>query len=177
MNFANQQRFSEAGTLLAEVLEVQRRVLGEDHPQTLDTVYNLGCLAALKGDRTAALHWLRQAVSQGYHAADWMTRDADLEVLRGDPEFEAIVAQAGRNAAATTVIFRLGACRSRRSRSDGDPAAVARAVRCTVPSECDPAPLLPGWVDRRHGVPDEAANDPHSGRRPGLCAAGSGEPG
>ncbi len=100
MNCASQQRFPEADSLLRAALGEQRRVLGEHHPATLNSVYNLGCLSALRGDRAAALGSLREAVEHGYFDADWMTRDADLSVLHGDPAFEAIVVRARANGAA-----------------------------------------------------------------------------
>ncbi len=98
MNCANQKRFEEADSLLQETLDGQRRVLGDKHPTTLSSIYNLGCISALKGDRAGALTWLRQAVDAGYFEADWMARDQDLASLRGDPEFEALIARARANA-------------------------------------------------------------------------------
>ena len=88
-----QGRYDEAESLYLETVEIRRRVLGESHPDTLWSVYNLGCVAALRGDREQALDWLRKAVDSGFTAADWMTKDPDLASLHGDPEFEAIVAE------------------------------------------------------------------------------------
>ncbi len=96
MNNANMRRYAEAESLLRETLEVQRRTLGESHPYTLSSRYNLACIAALRGERALALSLLRQAVADGYRDAGWMERDADLQTLRGDPEFEAIVELARR---------------------------------------------------------------------------------
>ena len=96
MNNANMRRYAEAESLLRETLEVQRRALGESHPYTLSSRYNLACIAALRGERALALSLLRQAVADGYRDAGWMERDADLQSLRGDPEFEALVELARR---------------------------------------------------------------------------------
>jgi eukaryotic-like serine/threonine-protein kinase len=91
-------RHAEADAMLRDVLERQRRLLGEKHPDTVNTLYNLGCNAALSGDRRAALDWLRQAVEGGWEYADQMATDSDLEILKGDPAFHALVARARANA-------------------------------------------------------------------------------
>jgi non-specific serine/threonine protein kinase/serine/threonine-protein kinase len=97
----NQQgRHAEAEAIFVKVLESKRRVLGEEHPDTLLSVYNLGCTAALRGDRGAALGWLRQVVEHGFALADWMANDLDLESLHGDPEFHALIERARENASA-----------------------------------------------------------------------------
>ena len=57
------------------------------------SLYDLACLSALRSESERALDWLRQAVGSGYTNADQMMEDSDLESLRGDPEFEAIVAE------------------------------------------------------------------------------------
>ena len=44
------------------------------------------------GNRSEAIRYLRSAVDQGMTIA-YMARDPDLELLYGDPEFEAIVAE------------------------------------------------------------------------------------
>jgi non-specific serine/threonine protein kinase/serine/threonine-protein kinase len=63
------------------------------------SMYNLGCLAALRGDRKLALDWLGQAVGHGWRGADGMAEDSDLKSLRGDPRFEALVARTREDAA------------------------------------------------------------------------------
>ncbi len=97
--YRNQGRYDEAETLYREALETQKRVLGDDHPETLWSIYGLGCVEALRGDRNAALEWLRQTVERGFTDADWMAKDSDLESLHGDPAFEALVERARENAA------------------------------------------------------------------------------
>jgi hypothetical protein len=74
-------------------------VLGDDHPRTANTLYDLTCLEALRGDRAKALDWLGQSVEAGYANADHMGKDSDLESLHG-PEFDALVERARRNAEA-----------------------------------------------------------------------------
>ncbi|MGH9868480.1 MAG: TPR end-of-group domain-containing protein [Candidatus Polarisedimenticolia bacterium] len=65
----------------------------------MSTLYNLGCAAALGGDRKEALDWLGQAVSHGWSRGDQLAKDADLTSLRGDPAFDAIIAKARQNGA------------------------------------------------------------------------------
>jgi hypothetical protein len=45
-----------------------------------------------RGRRAEALDWLRKAVEVGFSDADAMAENADLEPLRGDPGFQALVA-------------------------------------------------------------------------------------
>ncbi|HKQ97949.1 MAG TPA: tetratricopeptide repeat-containing protein kinase family protein, partial [Candidatus Polarisedimenticolia bacterium] len=101
-NLANamsmQGHYAEAETLLGETLEKDRRILGEDHPDTTRSRYNLACTAALRGDRNEALHWLEEAVAHGYDRPKSLARDSDLESLRNEPRFKAVVARAQANA-------------------------------------------------------------------------------
>ena len=68
-------------------------MLGDDHPDTLWSFYNVACSAALQGNREKALDSLRRAMDNGFTDADWMMKDSELVSLHGDPEFEAIVAE------------------------------------------------------------------------------------
>ena len=97
--YMSQGRYDEAEPLMLEVLETSRRVLGDDHPYTASTLYNLACLEVALGNGTQAMDWLRQSVDAGWANADLLGRDSDLESLHG-PEFDVLVAQARRNAAA-----------------------------------------------------------------------------
>ena len=87
-----QGRYDEAEPLLRETLRERRRVLGDRHRDTLTSYYNLGCLAAARGQRQRALELLRQAVSLGWSGKE-ISSHRDFDDLRGTPEFEAIVAQ------------------------------------------------------------------------------------
>ena len=97
-NLANdllsQERYQEAEALYAQVVEVSRRTLGPDHPTTLRAIYNLACSAALRGDRAAALGYLRAPVEGGWATRQKLEEDEDLASLRADPEFRALVARA-----------------------------------------------------------------------------------
>jgi len=89
--------------LLREALDTKRRVLGPDHPSTTATLYNLGCIAAMKGNRPEALSFLRQAIDHGLSPTGklGMEKDDDLKALNGDARFVALVAYAKKVAAAS----------------------------------------------------------------------------
>jgi eukaryotic-like serine/threonine-protein kinase len=93
-DLASQERYQEAEALYAQVVEVSRRTLGPAHPTTLRAIYNLACSAALRGDRTAALGYLREPVDGGWATRQKLEEDEDLVSLRGEPEFKALVARA-----------------------------------------------------------------------------------
>jgi non-specific serine/threonine protein kinase/serine/threonine-protein kinase len=90
--YRRQRRFSQAESLLNQALQTRINVLGENHPALRYTYYNLGCLAAARGKREEALNLLREAAERGY-AERGILEDADVDLLRSDPEFEAIVTQ------------------------------------------------------------------------------------
>jgi hypothetical protein len=54
-------------------------------------LYNLACLDALEGNEETALERLREAIDTGW-ATTRILDDPDLDSLRGDPRFEAVVA-------------------------------------------------------------------------------------
>ena len=97
-NLANallsQERYQEAEALYGEARDISRRTLGPQHPTTLRTIYNLACSAALRGDRAAALGYLREPIEGGWATRRQLEEDEDLASLRGDPEFKALVARA-----------------------------------------------------------------------------------
>jgi serine/threonine protein kinase len=91
----------EAEKLERETFEIRRRVLGPDHPHTALAAYILACMEALAGRRDEALSLLREAMEHGL-ATDFqngMERDPDLKSLRGDPRFQAFIAQTKKRAA------------------------------------------------------------------------------
>ena len=51
-------------------------------------LYNAACVYCRMDRKTEALGALAKASSAGYVDTDWVRRDPDLAVLRGDPEFE-----------------------------------------------------------------------------------------
>lgn len=87
---------------LRQLLELQRRVLGPDQPETAVTLYNLASVVAKKGHSSEALSLLRQSIDHGLLARDaaGIGDDPDLKVLHGKPGFAALVAYAKKRAAA-----------------------------------------------------------------------------
>ncbi|MBZ5504723.1 MAG: serine/threonine-protein kinase [Acidobacteriia bacterium] len=99
-----QGRFAEAEKLERAAYEARGRVLGPEHPDTAIAKYNLACMEARQGKREEALELLRQAIDHGLaRGMDLsMEKDSDLNSLRGDPRFEALVVHARELAAAKT---------------------------------------------------------------------------
>jgi tetratricopeptide (TPR) repeat protein len=85
----------QAGPLMRSDPEAARRILGEGlevHPEAGSLYYNLACLEALEGDRSAALDALRRAVELRPEVVEWAAGDQDFASLRDDPEFRALAA-------------------------------------------------------------------------------------
>jgi len=53
--------------------------------------YNFACIQATSGDKKSALASLKTAVDKGFHDADMMDKDPDLDGLRGDEAFRRLV--------------------------------------------------------------------------------------
>ena len=60
-------------------------------PGYVDPYYNLACLHAIKGEISQGLAHLKKAVSLDKSVKDWARNDADLEAMRGIPEFEEVM--------------------------------------------------------------------------------------
>ncbi|MBI5362210.1 MAG: hypothetical protein HZA53_03460 [Planctomycetes bacterium] len=97
------KRWGDGVKLLEELLVVQPEVPG--------TAYNLACLESLQGHVDQGLDWLGKGADWGWGAgygtimgnsarmshADMCKNDADLENLRKDPRFEAVLARITAN--------------------------------------------------------------------------------
>jgi len=59
--------------------------------ETPEILYDRGCVAALRGDRAAALDLLERSFSRGYRDGDNVLKDNDLDSLRGLPEFHRFI--------------------------------------------------------------------------------------
>lgn len=55
-------------------------------------LYNVTCLFARLGEPRRAVESLRQAIAAGYTAFAWIKQDPDMNPLREDPEFQALIA-------------------------------------------------------------------------------------
>jgi hypothetical protein len=83
-----------AGPLIRADPERAREILAEglqSHPESASLHYGLACLEAVAGERDAALASLRRALELRSDVAKWARDDGDLEGLRDDPEFRALV--------------------------------------------------------------------------------------
>jgi hypothetical protein len=61
-------------------------------------VYLRACYAAATSDRKGAFRLLRRAADLGLDDADFIAQDPELRSLRGEREFEAIVAEVRKRA-------------------------------------------------------------------------------
>ena len=77
---------------IADGLKMDRRLV-RLLPQNATAHYNLACSLALLKRKAAALRSLREAVSLGYTDFDWMQQDPDLDGLKSDPGFSALLEQ------------------------------------------------------------------------------------
>jgi tetratricopeptide repeat protein len=90
-------RDTEAEDLLRQTLEIQRSVLGPDHPETARIIYNLSCFGARQGRRDEALLLLSEAIDHlPPRTLAKVETDPDLSSLHGDSRFDALVARAGQ---------------------------------------------------------------------------------
>jgi serine/threonine protein kinase/tetratricopeptide (TPR) repeat protein len=93
-----EKRYDEAKPLFAEAVQIA------SHSGRQDSVsgawYSSACGAALAGHPENALEYLRRAIDTGYSDIDHMANDKQLKSLRGNRQFEALVAEARKRAAA-----------------------------------------------------------------------------
>jgi tetratricopeptide (TPR) repeat protein len=58
--------------------------------------YNLACSYALVGKVDQAIGTLEQAIALGYHDSGYLQRDPDLDGIRRDPRFQALLGRVQR---------------------------------------------------------------------------------
>jgi TolB-like protein/Flp pilus assembly protein TadD len=73
-----------------EGLSWGRRALELD-PEDAGVRYNVACLYAVQGEVDRALECLEEALRVGFGNREWLKRDPDLDSLREDPRFEALI--------------------------------------------------------------------------------------
>ena len=69
-----------------------RAVAAAADGKDVSLTYNVACVYAQLGEKDAALRLLEQNVVLGFGKRDWLEHDPDLDPLRDDPRFQAILA-------------------------------------------------------------------------------------
>src|SRR3954468_8668277 len=77
---------------IADGLKMDRKLVKLE-PDNATAHYNLACSLALCKKHADALRSLHHAVQLGYKDFDWMLQDPDLEGLKNDPAFLALLKQ------------------------------------------------------------------------------------
>ena len=85
--FANVGEFEKAQ-------ELAERALGRDQDEPV-VLYNVSCFYAMKGDTDRAMELLDRAVDNGWGDKAWLETDPDLDSLREDARFIAMMARIG----------------------------------------------------------------------------------
>jgi hypothetical protein len=75
---------------LRRALEWYKKALTVD-PDFGDAYYNMACVYALEGQKEMALRYLQIAAMNGYATAEGIDGDPDLESVRGEPGYKALV--------------------------------------------------------------------------------------
>ena len=75
---------------IADGLRMDRKLV-KLLPDNATAHYNLACSLALLKRKSDAIKSLRHAVSLGYTDFDWMQQDPDLDGLKQDPAFNALL--------------------------------------------------------------------------------------
>ena len=86
------ESYEVSRSLGERALVIRENEVGREHADVARRYYNLACIWAKVGERKEAMDKLRQAIDRGF---SWggIADDPDMDSLRGDPEFEAIVDQ------------------------------------------------------------------------------------
>lgn len=77
---------------LPQALAWYKKALAVD-PDFGDAYYNMACVYALQGEKALALRYLQIAALNGYATAEGMDEDPDLEAVRAEPAYQALVRQ------------------------------------------------------------------------------------
>ncbi len=70
--------------------EMAKRALGPDEKEPV-VLYNVACFYSMKGDHNRALELLERAVENGWGDRAWLETDCDLDALRDDKRFTALL--------------------------------------------------------------------------------------
>ncbi|MGH7594165.1 MAG: protein kinase domain-containing protein [Gemmatimonadales bacterium] len=74
----------------AKALDWNERALAVD-PEDSGLLYNAACMYAILGDPENACTCLEKALEYGFGLREWIANDADLESLRDNPRFQAVL--------------------------------------------------------------------------------------
>jgi tetratricopeptide (TPR) repeat protein len=88
--FAPIRPLYEAGDYVAAA-ERGRELLAADPPYA-DLFYNVACCESLAGQTTQAIPHLRRAIELSERTRSFLEADSDLDPIRQDPAFQALVA-------------------------------------------------------------------------------------
>ncbi len=75
-----------------EGLAWAERALAID-PEDAGVKYNVACLYAIQGESDKAIECLEQALQAGFGTRTWIENDPDLDSVREDPRFQALLAR------------------------------------------------------------------------------------
>ena len=97
INLSHRGQYPEAEKLFREAVTTAERT---NQPTVLGGAwYSFACGAAVAGHHDEAIEYLRQAIDHGYGELEVISSDANLKSLRGNEQFESLLAKL-RNAAA-----------------------------------------------------------------------------
>ena len=71
-------------------IELAERALGQDQDEPV-VLYNVACFYALQGDTSRSIELLTRAIDQGWGDREWLETDSDLDSLRNDERFKALI--------------------------------------------------------------------------------------
>jgi tetratricopeptide (TPR) repeat protein len=90
--FMREKDYGKARFCFERALAIRQKNKGPDHPTALRNTYLIACVCALGGNNEEALEFLRRAVDNGFDEPA-IAEDPNLDSIRGDPRFEALVAR------------------------------------------------------------------------------------
>jgi adenylate cyclase len=87
--YVSANQFCNVGEL-DKGLEMAERALGPDEKEPV-VLYNVACFFAMKGDSDRSIELLERAVENGWGDRAWLETDSDLDSLREDARFQALL--------------------------------------------------------------------------------------
>ncbi len=81
--YNRKKMYSEAEESLLQAIDLE--------PDYGPAYYNLACIQAQRGEKSAAIASLKKAVEKGFVDREFILSDSDLEAIRAEPEFSALI--------------------------------------------------------------------------------------